>query len=404
MSQTSTSLSVALGGAPPRALEALLAISEEAVARYPGRQAKAGKRLRDKLSQIALRLEEGLVQARFSGYPPIICELDLEDFGVGCMCRASLRSDYCPHGYAVLLAFMAECRAEFMRREEVGHDWAGNLAVLDAFLAPPEASPGERVVWLVDSQARFIDPCWQRRKKSGRGWTKPQKLTLKRLVEDESLPRDAELERVARQVQRQNDWHFDLETAHRLLCDQFEVADLRGFGCTHLETALIAAGVLVAAVLSAQAAKQVLPSSAAPGGAGAETGAQAAPGGAGGRPGFFASGGMPSSHTAAMAALCVAVGRAEGFGSDLGALTVVLTTIVMYDAMNVRRACGEQAQVLNRLVEARGGTEEESLRSLLEEAEALYPCRVCRGHTGPEVLGGLAWGTLFGLLWTGGGA
>ena len=156
--------------------------------------------------------------------------------------------------------------------------------------------------------------------------------------------------------------------------------------------------------VAAQAAKQVLPSSAAPGGAGAETGAQAAPGGAGGRPGFFASGGMPSSHTAAMAALCVAVGRAEGFGSDLGALTVVLTTIVMYDAMNVRRACGEQAQVLNRLVEARGGTEEESLRSLLEEAEALYPCRVCRGHTGPEVLGGLAWGTLFGLLWTGGGA
>jgi len=46
-------------------------------------------------------------------------------------------------------------------------------------------------------------------------------------------------------LRRQNDWHFDLETANRLLCDQFEVADLRGFGCTHLETALIAAGVLI---------------------------------------------------------------------------------------------------------------------------------------------------------------
>ncbi|WP_303856522.1 DNA mismatch repair protein MutS [Salinicola salarius] len=46
-------------------------------------------------------------------------------------------------------------------------------------------------------------------------------------------------------LRRQHDWHFDLETAHRLLCDQFEVADLRGFGCTHLETALIAAGVLI---------------------------------------------------------------------------------------------------------------------------------------------------------------
>lgn len=34
-----------------------------------------------------------------------------------------------------------------------------------------------------------------------------------------------------RGLKRQNDWHFDLETANRLLCDQFEVADLRGFGC-----------------------------------------------------------------------------------------------------------------------------------------------------------------------------
>ncbi|WP_251977094.1 DNA mismatch repair protein MutS [Salinicola avicenniae] len=46
-------------------------------------------------------------------------------------------------------------------------------------------------------------------------------------------------------LRRQSDWHFDLETANRLLCDQFGVVDLRGFGCTHLETALVAAGVLI---------------------------------------------------------------------------------------------------------------------------------------------------------------
>ncbi|WP_110686303.1 DNA mismatch repair protein MutS [Salinicola aestuarinus] len=46
-------------------------------------------------------------------------------------------------------------------------------------------------------------------------------------------------------LRRQSDWHFDLETAQRLLCDQFGVADLRGFGCTHLETAVVAAGVLI---------------------------------------------------------------------------------------------------------------------------------------------------------------
>ena len=160
----------------------------------------------------------------------------------------------------------------------------------------------------------------------------------------------------------------------------------------------------VGAVLSAQAVKQ------------AQYRSTAATPDVGARPGFFASGGMPSSHTAAMSALCVAVGRAEGFNSDLGALTIVLSTIVMYDAMNVRRAAGEQALVLNRLVKACAhtgsrdagaggggvrGQEEDELQVLLQDVEELYPCRVCLGHTGGEVLGGLAWGALFGALWTG---
>ncbi|MDW5377323.1 DNA mismatch repair protein MutS [Halomonas sp. HP20-15] len=46
-------------------------------------------------------------------------------------------------------------------------------------------------------------------------------------------------------LKRQSAWLFDLESATRLLCDQFGVADLRGFGCAHLECALTAAGVLV---------------------------------------------------------------------------------------------------------------------------------------------------------------
>ncbi|MFC3294487.1 DNA mismatch repair protein MutS [Modicisalibacter luteus] len=46
-------------------------------------------------------------------------------------------------------------------------------------------------------------------------------------------------------LKRQSEWLFDLETSNRLLCDQFGVADLRGFGCAHLECAITAAGVLV---------------------------------------------------------------------------------------------------------------------------------------------------------------
>ncbi|TDO06233.1 DNA mismatch repair protein MutS [Halomonas ventosae] len=48
-----------------------------------------------------------------------------------------------------------------------------------------------------------------------------------------------------RGLRRQSDWLFDLDSATRTLCDQFQVQDLRGFGCAHLEAAITAAGVLV---------------------------------------------------------------------------------------------------------------------------------------------------------------
>ncbi|WP_043528333.1 DNA mismatch repair protein MutS [Litchfieldella xinjiangensis] len=48
-----------------------------------------------------------------------------------------------------------------------------------------------------------------------------------------------------RGLRHQSEWLFDLESATRILCDQFEVQDLRGFGCAHLEAALTAAGVLI---------------------------------------------------------------------------------------------------------------------------------------------------------------
>jgi len=40
-------------------------------------------------------------------------------------------------------------------------------------------------------------------------------------------------------------WHFDSETALRLLCKQFNVQDLSGFGCDHLQIAICAAGCLL---------------------------------------------------------------------------------------------------------------------------------------------------------------
>ncbi|WP_017429757.1 DNA mismatch repair protein MutS [Vreelandella jeotgali] len=48
-----------------------------------------------------------------------------------------------------------------------------------------------------------------------------------------------------RGLRRQGEWLFDRESATRTLCRQFDVNDLNGFGCAHLNAALIAAGVLI---------------------------------------------------------------------------------------------------------------------------------------------------------------
>lgn len=63
------------------------------------------------------------------------------------------------------------------------------------------------------------------------------------------------------------------------------------------------------------------------------------------------AGGMPSSHSALVCSLTVALERKLGFASPEFAMSLVLAAIVMYDAMGVRRAAGEQAKVLNKIVE-----------------------------------------------------
>ncbi len=90
------------------------------------------------------------------------------------------------------------------------------------------------------------------------------------------------------------------------------------------------------------------------------------------------SGGMPSSHTAFVVALSTAVGRDSGWDSPLFALAVVFAAIVMYDAAGVRRAAGEQAAILNVIIEDfrdQHQFKQERLKELI-------------GHTPFEVLAG----------------
>ncbi len=65
---------------------------------------------------------------------------------------------------------------------------------------------------------------------------------------------------------------------------------------------------------------------------------------------LYGAGGMPSSHSSLVCAMAVAVARTEGFASSLFALSLIFAGVVMYDAMGVRRAAGEHAKVINRMV------------------------------------------------------
>jgi acid phosphatase family membrane protein YuiD len=105
---------------------------------------------------------------------------------------------------------------------------------------------------------------------------------------------------------------------------------------------------------------------------------------------FVEMGGLPSAHSASVSALTVLVGLSEGFSSPLFGITAFFSIIVMYDAAGIRRAAGEQAKVINTILEellSGHPISQNKLRELL-------------GHTPFEVLTGAIMGGFMGwLIW-----
>ena len=66
---------------------------------------------------------------------------------------------------------------------------------------------------------------------------------------------------------------------------------------------------------------------------------------------ILSSGGMPSSHSAFVCACAAATGNLYGWSSALFAVAAVVAIVVMYDASHVRKAAGEQAKILNYMME-----------------------------------------------------
>ncbi|OVA03421.1 Acid phosphatase/vanadium-dependent haloperoxidase-related [Macleaya cordata] len=104
---------------------------------------------------------------------------------------------------------------------------------------------------------------------------------------------------------------------------------------------------------------------------------------------MLGSGGMPSSHSATVTALAVAIGFHDGTGGSTFALAVVLAAVVMYDASGVRLHAGRQAEVLNQIV-CELPTE--------HPLSNVRPLRELLGHTPLQVIAGAVLGCIVAFL------
>ena len=103
---------------------------------------------------------------------------------------------------------------------------------------------------------------------------------------------------------------------------------------------------------------------------------------------IMGAGGMPSSHSAVVVGLATLIGKYEGVGTPLFALSFIVAFVVMYDACGVRRAAGKQAALLNKLVETPGLTGLQVSERLVEVL----------GHTPIQVLVGALIGFIVGII------
>ena len=103
---------------------------------------------------------------------------------------------------------------------------------------------------------------------------------------------------------------------------------------------------------------------------------------------ILGAGGMPSSHSAVVVALCTMIGKNYGINSAIFGLAVVFAFVVMYDAAGVRRAAGKQAKLLNKIVQTPG----------LSGVEVTEKLQEVLGHTPIQVFVGAFIGLVVGLI------
>lgn len=118
------------------------------------------------------------------------------------------------------------------------------------------------------------------------------------------------------------------------------------------------------------------------------------------KPGLaFSTGGMPSSHSAAVTAVTTGIGIEHGVTSGLFAASAIFSIIIMFDATGIRRQAGEQAIVLNMLVkDFQYFVDEAKVWTKKKEYERRKELKELLGHQPIEVFFGGLTGILLAFL------
>ena len=103
---------------------------------------------------------------------------------------------------------------------------------------------------------------------------------------------------------------------------------------------------------------------------------------------IFGSGGMPSSHSSFVMSLTFKTGQMYGYNSAIFAIAMGMSLVVMYDAAGVRRAAGNQARILNLIIDDLNNKKGIQIKRLKELI----------GHTPVEVIAGAILGIIIGIV------
>ena len=109
---------------------------------------------------------------------------------------------------------------------------------------------------------------------------------------------------------------------------------------------------------------------------------------------MWGDGGMPSAHSATVCAMVIATWRSEGIASSVFAVACVVAIITMHDAMGVRHETGEQAKVLNQMIEQWIDISEKNSPFLQN-----MHLKEMVGHTPLQVVAGVIVGVIVGFLY-----